>query len=191
MYKKSFYISFLSLALLTAPYQCYSQSLSLGAVAGFSLTSGFPNSTTARSDTYAYILGPAVEVGLPFRLSVEGDALYRPLNFSTVTLSSSQNTVTTWEFPVLAKYRFRLGPQNLLNPFIEAGPAFRAAFNGNGTSPSNHGITVGVGLRLDLKVVKFDPAVRYTHWAADSPPFTTLAPRTKQDQAEFVVGVWF
>lgn len=189
MYKKSFYIPFLSLALLTAPYRCYPQSLSLGAVAGLSLTSGFPNSTTTTSDSHNFILGPAVEVGLPFRLSVEGDALYRPLNFSTVALSSSRSTVMTWEFPVLAKYRFRLGPQNLLNPFIEAGPSFRAAFNSNGTSPSNHGVTVGVGLRLDLKVLRFDPALRYTHWAADS--FTAIAPQTKQDQLEFVVGFSF
>jgi hypothetical protein len=73
--------------------------------------------------------GPSVEVRLPFRLSLEADALYRTgrQTYST-TFSLADNVnpyridtstnVETWDFPLLLKYRFHIGPAN---PFISAG----------------------------------------------------------------------
>src|SRR5260370_32221195 len=58
-----------------------------------------------------YIVGPMMELGLPFHLSVEIDGLYRPLNFTSAAVNPDGSlnsvlpaTVVTWEFPVLAKY---------------------------------------------------------------------------------------
>jgi hypothetical protein len=87
---------------------------------------------------------------LPLHLSVEIDGLYHELEFTTAFIepngtsnSVSPAPVVTWEFSVMVKYRFSLP---ILKPFVEAGPTFRTAGNLNGTSPSNHGFTVGVGV---------------------------------------------
>lgn len=62
------------------------------------------------------------------------------------TLNSiSPSPVVTWEFPVLAKYRFSEGR---FRPFIEAGPEFRTTGNLN-FSPSRYGGTAGFGIETE------------------------------------------
>jgi hypothetical protein len=141
-------------------------------------------------------VGGLIELNLPLHLSVETDALYRPLNYAWSFSYTNPNglggsvhpsvTVITWEFPVLAKYRF---PMRLVKPFFEAGPSFRAASNLNATSPSNHGVSAGGGIELAFRRLKIAPEVRYTRWAADqlSKPWAMTDP----NQAEFLVGLSF
>ena len=124
--------------------------------------------------------------------SVEADGLYRKLHLTEafvepthVLNSVSPSPVITWEFPILAKYRFNL-PR--LNPFVEAGPSFRTAGNLNGSSPSHAGVTAGLGVEIHAAGLTFAPAVRYTRWAADSVSQFTNA-RSKQDQLEMLIGV--
>jgi hypothetical protein len=98
-----------------------------------------------------FIAGPMVGLILPMNFSLEVNALYRPLGEGT----------TTWELPVLAKYKF---PGHFLKPLIEAGPAFRLPATG---AISNHGITVGAGVELSARLLKIAPEIRFTRWATD------------------------
>ena len=98
---------------------------------------------------------------------------------------SFRNTVVTWEFPILAKYRF---PFHTFKPLIELGPSFRSPGNLNGTAPSVYGGTVGIGIEAPVGKLRLAPVLRYTHWAADGEFFQ---PRTKRNQIELLVGIAF
>jgi len=148
--------------------------LSPGFIGGVGLTDAFSNTTTmgvdttlrTYSDAKDYIVGPSLQVNLPFGLAVEGDALFRPLSLATQntvlsTVFSTSTRVTSWEFPILAKYRL---PIPLAKPFIEAGPSFRTTGNYN---LSNAGFTIGGGVEIHAILMRISPQIRYTHWAAD------------------------
>jgi hypothetical protein len=194
---------------LAAPLPSTGQRLSIGVVGGAGLTDGFRNETsraavlggdtltgsdTVYTHTYStskdYIVGGKMELALVSRLSVEVDGLYRPMNFTSFTStvpsggSAPANTVVTWEFPLLAKYQFQ---GTRVAPFLELGPSFRTSGNLNDTSPSNHGVAVGIGLEINLRKFGIAPQVRYTHWAADSVDRPSQ-PRTNQNQIEFLIG---
>ncbi len=182
------------------------QRVSVGVIGGASLTNDFLSATIPAegySPYYAfysvrkdYVAGGLIELNLPLHLSVETDALYRPLNyaysFSYTNPSGTGGsyhpsvTVVTWEFPVLAKYKI---PMRVVKPFFEAGPSFRAASNLNATSPSNHGVSAGGGIEVAFHRLKIAPRVRYTRWAADdlSKPWALTDP----NQAEILVGLSF
>jgi len=88
----------------------------------------------------------------------------------------------------MVKYRFSLP---ILKPFVEAGPTFRTAGNLNGTSPSHHGLTAGVGVEAHAWKLKIAPQVRYLRWARDpysQIPLFGTSPFTVRDQAEFLVS---
>jgi hypothetical protein len=140
-----------------------------------------------------WIAGGMVEVRLPLHLSVKVDGLYHELEFTQAYIEPNQihnsvspTPVVTWEFPVLAKYRFSLP---MVKPFVEAGPSFRSSGNLNGSLPSNHGFTAGVGVEAHPWKLRIAPQVRYLRWARDH--VTVLSPSTVQDQAEFLVGISF
>lgn len=182
---------------------------SFGVIGGVALTDAFGHESTGftigpgggvepmRSRSYStlkdYVIGPTLEVGIPWRgLSVEIGALYRPMNLTIAGRrpdgslhSISPATVVTWQFPALAKYRFGSRP---LKPFIEAGPSFRVTGNLNNATPSAYGGTAGLGVEAQLGRLKIGPVVRYTHWAADA---DFAGSRTKRNQAELLVGLSF
>src|SRR5580704_16001026 len=102
---------------LLAP--AFGQSWSFGIAGGGSLTDGVyniitPGTTPERSFSSSkdYLAGLSIEHPLPAGFSVEADVLYRELHQTTEGLeasgpnSVSPSPVVTWEFPVLAKYRF-------------------------------------------------------------------------------------
>jgi len=181
------------------------QRFSFGVVGGVSLTSDFGNEvfgiynqtiipTLYYSPSKDPIVGPMVELRLPLHLSVEVDGLYRPLNYTSADVlpdgslnGVSPATVVTWEFPVLAKYKFSA---RRVKPFAELGPSFRTAGNLNSAAPSNYGGTIGAGVEARLRKLKIAPAVRYTRWAPDHFQFGQ-PPRSFLNQAEFVVGFSF
>ena len=175
------------------------QSLFLGVVGGGSVTDAFqpytpPGVDVVRlySESKDYLVGPMVEWRFSPHWSIEVDGLYRKLHLTEAFVepdgllnSVSPSPAITWEFPVLAKYRFNL-PR--LRPFAEAGPSFRTAGNLNGTKPSHAGITAGLGVELHAAGLTFAPAVRYTRWAADDVlPFASA--HSKEDQLEMLIGV--
>ncbi len=150
------------------------------------------------SDSKDFIVGPSAEIGFPFNVSVEVDALYRPLHLATYIDSSGvysfSTTVSTWEFPLLLKYRFpTLIPW--AKPLLEVGPSFRGG-SGADAAPSSHGITLGAGLEAKILKLKLAPQLRFTRWGSDSPPRIfadprTVLPHTVLNQAEFLVGLSF
>lgn len=177
------------------------QLVSFGVVGGASLTQDFKNSYSAipnppgppvvlaeLSSPERYIVGGMVEFQLPGDWSIEADGLFHTLRFDSAgiepngTLNSvSPSPVATWEFPVLAKYRFRWREWR---PFLEAGPSFRTAGNLNGTNPSHDGIAAGAGLEARVGKFRIAPEVRYIRWAAD----TSTGAVTRPDQIELLTS---
>jgi hypothetical protein len=156
--------------LITSPLAS-AEHVSAGVIGGAGLTNDFQSATIPAdgsspyfafySHSKDYVAGGLIELKLPLHLSVEADALYRPLNYAysfsytnpsgTGGSSHPSVAVITWEFPVLAKYRI---PMRIIKPFFEAGPSFRAASNLNATSPSNHGASAGAGIEVAFHRLK-------------------------------------
>ncbi len=176
------------------------QTLSFGVVGGAGLTPDFksffsaagpplpPIVPTDSSAPERYIAGGMLEYRLPNDWSIEVDALFHPLRFDEDhyaggTLHNSQPLpVVTWEFPALAKYRFRW---RSWRPFLEAGPSFRTAGNLNGTNPSHYGVAAGAGAETRLGRIRIAPEIRYIRWAEDS---SLGHPLTHSDQVEVLTS---
>jgi hypothetical protein len=176
------------------------QTVSFGLVGGVSLTPDFENRYSAEGpplppivliDSSAqerYIAGGMLELQLPNNWSIEADALFHPLRFDEdhfangILHNSQPLPVVTWEFPALAKYRFRW---RSWRPFLEAGPSFRTAGNLNGTNPSHYGVAVGAGAETPLGKFRIAPEVRYIRWAEDS---SSAHPVTHSDQVEVLTS---
>ena len=190
--------------LVSAAYQTEAGSrrlagrhLEIGAIAGLSLTRGFrqPDSANAIVERTRYLVGPTVEINLAGKISVEADAIYKPLRAG----SDSPNvqtpfSVLTWQFPVLVKYRWT---RSAWAPFAEAGPSFRVAGNLNGYNPSHYGITAGAGIETRTHGIRLSPALRYTRWATDASRYR-LPPgvhfdysRTNANAVELVLALSF
>lgn len=188
----------LSFGLLFISIGAFAQlPFGLGVKAGVPLTDGVtktqlsPNVYTA-PDSRNYIVGPMVELRLPFHLAIEADALYRPVNVTTFvntgsTVITTGSDYSTWEFPVLAKYRF---PSHIVKPYIEAGPSFRSTAR-NIDQISSNGVTVGAGVEVQALLLRVAPEFRYTHWGEDSHSAAQQLYSSKQDQVEFLVGFSF
>ena len=176
------------------------QTFSFGVVGGASVTPDFkssftyepppgPGLLTGYSASERYIVGGMLEFQLPKDWSIEIDGVFHPLRFEFGTIlpngtliGGSPSPVMTWEFPVLAKYRFRWGAWS---PFLEAGPSFRTAGNLNGSNPSHYGLAAGAGVETRLGRFRIAPEVRYIRWAEDH---NSLGPFTSSDQVEFLTS---
>ena len=178
--------------------------MSFGLIAGTGLTRNFENNAYDPVIEYddmiidslkpkRLIVGGMLEARLPLHLSVELDGLYRELGYvvnmttySGTPLPSAFVRVNTWEFPLLAKYRFSVP---LVKPFVEAGPTFRESSNLSNTTPSNHGFAAGIGVEAHVWKIKIAPQFRYLRWAHDPRSVPLFTPFAKQDQAELLVSV--
>ncbi len=203
MFRLAVFVGFLS--LLAAP--AWAQwPVSIGVKGGVALTDAFENNTFSYqnrelativvhnySPSKDYLVGPFVELRLPFGLGVEADALYRQLHFATVdtgVTTPDEIMSNSWEFPILAKYRFKLP---VARPYIDAGPSFRTASNKFSASTlSNHGFAAGVGVDIKALLLHISPEIRYTRWGSDMIPAGAIAPPySNRNQIEFLVGVAF
>jgi hypothetical protein len=184
------------------------QPVSFGVIGGASVTQDFQNrtldvfpdgaSTLSYSLPKRWIAGGMIELRLPLHLAIEADGLYHELEYimsasvaaNGAVRNGSPGPVVTWEIPVLAKYRFSFP---MANPFVEAGPSFRASYNLNGTYPSNHGFTAGVGVETHAWRLRIAPLVRYTRWTRDRfvPPIFSFALNTVPDQVALLVAISF
>jgi hypothetical protein len=180
---------------------------SIGLKGGVSLTNAFQDNTYSPantsitstihdfSDSKDYIIGPFAELRLPFGLGVEADALYRPLSFATTSqldtnpVSQTFSRFSTWEFPILAKYRFRLP---IVKPYIGAGPSFRTTTSDT-RYLSNRGLAVGAGLDIKALIIHISPEIRYTRWGSDAKSIanTGVPAFSNVNQVEFLVGLSF
>ena len=185
----------------------FAQPFSFGIRGGVPFTGAFSDLTTTSgsesdrlySRSNEYLIGPMVELHLPFGLSVEADALYHPMdltqaiNDGTSTFATSTK-INSWEFPILAKYHFL--PFPIVKPYIEAGPSFRATGSAVSNYFSKAGLTIGAGVEVKLFRLHIEPELRYIHWGADAnltygpTPVSNLA-ASNVNQVEFLVGIAF
>ena len=129
---------------------------------------------TSSSGPRGFVGGPSIECELYRGLSVEVDALARTWRQSTqYTFSNSaldwtsMQSVGTWEFPILAKYRLPVAARSF-KPILELGPSFR--MRGDLSQAASYGIAAGGGIERRMGKFTFTPSVRYTRWAADVYP---------------------
>ncbi|HEX4230185.1 MAG TPA: outer membrane beta-barrel protein [Bryobacteraceae bacterium] len=180
---------------------CFAQfPLSFGIKGGVPLTDSFKysgpgNSVIVTSPSKDYVIGPMAELRLPFHLAIEADALYRPLSVTQNQVKVGQAAPSysgdfgSWEFPIVAKYRFGWP---VVKPYVEAGPSFRATSAQPLSRLATDGVALGVGVDFHLLLVHVEPEFRYTHWASDSAPTAAAAYiNSKQNQVEFLVGLTF
>ncbi len=167
--------------------------------------------------TNLYIVGPTAELRLPYGLGVEMDVLYRHFRYSSGGIIGTiagnvinmDTTSGAWEFPLLAKYRFK---GKIVHPFVDAGVAWNKLSGltqtvksvvgsiTNTTTTSNppelansttRGFVLGGGVDVKLLVIHITPEVRFTRWGAKQFSDPTGMFNSKQNQAEFLVGITF
>lgn len=173
------------------------QNLSFGIAAGGAPTDGFETinvpGVTYYSPSADYLAGATLEYRLPRSLSIEVDGIFRELHLAhsegtrigkQIGVQTSHQVVVTWEFPVLAKYRFH---GDRLAPFIEAGPEFRTAGNLNEANPSHAGFAAGAGVETHWLGLDLAPTLRYTRWTRDANPYSPAL--SKPDQLEVFLGI--
>lgn len=175
----------------------FGRRLSVGVVAGLGLGDDFqPERVPVRyrqvPESYSAIVGAMLEFPVHNNLSAEVDGLYRPLHGSDIPVeanSESRKTrfaTLTWQFPVLAKYRFRLAGAR---PFVELGPSFRAIGNVEIAPPSQYGVTAGAGVELRLKKLKIAPTFRYSRWKSGE--FYSSQAHTSANEAQVLTACYF
>lgn len=178
--------------------------VALGVIAGATVTDDFRTRTftstniidgttvtsVQSSGPKSLILGPSVELQVGKGVSVEVNAIYRPIRSESRIESSAYPGIgagkrVTWEFPILARYTV---PFSKLALFFELGPSLRTPQEIYGASLSTYGVTTGVGVEARAGRLKISPALRYSRWAADSPRGGS---HTLQNQLALVAGFSF
>lgn len=168
-----------------------------------------------QTGTNRYLVGPTLELRLPFGLGVEVDALYRHYNFDTSgTIPPAGTTLTTrgstgaWEFPLLAKYRFRFP---FVRPYVDAGVAWdtltgfgQTVTTVNATVPvpppanlnqpvhnTVKGFVMGGGFEIRVPFVHLSPEVRYTRWDSRHFAAPVAGFSSNQNQVEIMLGITY
>jgi opacity protein-like surface antigen len=138
---------------------------------------GFIGGEPFRAKTQRFTVGPMFEVRFPFGLGIEFDALYKRFDQTggSVRGGTVTKTGSSWEFPLLGKYRFG---RSFAKPYVEAGVSFNhlsgylLAFRTLPSPPSDQpvgsttrtGFVVGAGVELKLPVVRISPGFRFSRW---------------------------
>jgi opacity protein-like surface antigen len=207
--------------LILAAAAALAQPFSIGVKGGMPLTDFVSvvraQNINASTTTNRYILGVTGEARLPFGLGVEVDLLYRHFRYSsssvignlTSNLTNIDTTSGAWEFPILAKYRFK---GKIVRPFVDAGVAWdklsgltqtvtnvvASVTNSKTTSSpaelsndTTRGFVMGAGVDVKALVIHISPEVRFTRWGAKHFIDPTGLLNSKQNQAEFLVGITF
>ncbi len=198
------------LALLCFGIPALSQSFTIGAQGGLRLTGDVPAYFTSNSKRY--LVGPMIEVGLPFHFAFEVDALYSRLGntfyYPGVANESDVRTIiNSWEFPLLVKYRL---PVSCVSPFLSAGVAPRYAagsihtihygyypsdvtFSSTDWHAHDRALVFSAGAEIQRGHVRITPEIRYLKWAVPRSPssddvaFYLRPPRN--DEVQFLLGI--
>jgi hypothetical protein len=171
----------------------------------------------ASTTTNRYIVGVTGEVRAPFGLGVEVDILYRHFRYNssngasnlTSNITNIDTTSGAWEFPILAKYRFK---GKIVRPFVDGGVAWdklsgltqtvksvvaTVTHSTTTSSPpelansTTRGYVLGGGLDLKVLLIHITPEVRLTRWGAKHFIDPTGIVNSQQNQAEFLLGLTF
>jgi opacity protein-like surface antigen len=196
--------------LLLGAASAFAQPFTFGVKAGVPLTDFYSTVHSENfgfnSNTKRYVVGPTVELRLPFGLGIEFDALYRRASYSGAGVinglpAAVSATGNAWEFPLLAKYRF---PVPVARPFIDAGIAWdrlggvrqsvlRAVNLSEARDISDRttkGFVMGAGIDIHLGI-HISPEIRYTRWGSTHFVDPVSLVRGSRNQAEFLLGITF
>ena len=174
------FYSWMTAGILTG-CACFGQTLSVGLIGGARASDDLTGAG-ATGVSKRYVIGPALDIGLPLGFGVEVDALYRREGYQTSFGSFAYNIFSgeranSWEFPMLLKYRIPFS-------FLEVGYAPRVIHGSISSDymqlfptslplqhstrstdwPLSHGIVIGGGVRFGIGRLRVSPSVRYTHW---------------------------
>lgn len=146
--------------------------------------------TTFASGSIVSLLGPALEAPVWKHFFLEVDGIHHAIEVSRRSVLSNGEVFNsfsgreglTWEFPVLAKYKFQ-SETGRAHPFVEAGPSFRLLTENS----SLFGVSAGAGVEWRLKAVKIAPALRFTHWGPQG--YHSLSAEIIVNQVEFLAGL--
>jgi opacity protein-like surface antigen len=199
----------------------FSQPFSFGVKGGMPMTDFLDavrsQNVNSSTTTNRYIVGVIAEARLPFGLGVEADVLYRHFRYSSsggigsiaTNLTNMDTTAGAWEFPILAKYRFK---GKIVRPFVDAGVAWDklsgltqtvtsvvASVTKSTTTSSpaelskdvTRGFVMGGGVDVKALVIHITPEVRFTRWGAKHFIDPNGLLNSKLNQAEFLVGFTF
>jgi opacity protein-like surface antigen len=152
-----------------------------------------------RPHTQRFTVGPMLDVRLPLGFGIEFDALYKRYDQTGPSIrvgSTVSKTGSSWEFPLLGKYRFGSA---FAKPYVDAGVSFNRLrdillpFRTLPTPPSEQpqgsytrvGFAVGAGIEFKLPVVRVSPSFRFSHWGNQR----IILPST--NVVDFLIGVSF
>lgn len=186
----------------------------MGARAGVPITDAFEtfrgNEARYFTNTKRYLIGPTIEIHLPWRFSIVIDALYKRLGYeyqpTTPGDVATRTVANSWEFPGTVKWEIFPGP---IRPFVDAGASVRhitgisqvrelanvvteidsaPEFN----KRNDIGFVFGGGVAFKLGRVRVSPEFRYVRWGSEAfrDPVRMLL-RTNRNQGDFLVGFTF
>jgi hypothetical protein len=201
----------LTAALLMVTIPGMPQGFTVGVKGGLRLTGDTPPYAVT-SDSKRYVVGAAVEVGLPFGFAFDAEALYSRLgNTFYIPLIANESDIRTiansWTFPLLLKYRL---PERRTHPFVSAGIAPRHAggsihtihygfYSGDITFSSvdwhahDHALVLGGGVAVNFGRIRLAPEIRYLRWhvpPSPSPSDTAYYLRTGNEAQLLLAIAW-
>lgn len=182
---------------------CFGQSISLGVIGGARVGDDLTGAGVTSVSKH-YVVGPALDIGLPLGFGIEVDALYRHEGFQGYFNSGLiEERANSWEFPLLLKYRL---PVPIVKPFAEVGYAPRvmngsivtdiysppSTFTSGEHLPDSQGLVIGGGVQFAIGRLRLSPGVRYTHWN-NTPIVGTFGNgpswESTQNQVDILVGI--
>jgi hypothetical protein len=189
-------ISKIALVLLAVPGLMLGQHLDFGF--GFGVKGGVPitdifettgiiTSPASLTRSNDYLVGPVVELRLPFGFALEADGIYRSAEYNLTSPNvNARLNASAWELPYLAKFRF---PIPLLKPFVSAGGAYRTFTDlPANITPAHNAFVIAGGLELRIRRVRLSGEMRWLRWGE---PSTSTGVRLTQNQGEVLFGVVF
>jgi opacity protein-like surface antigen len=169
---------------MLATAQPFGLGLKLGATLNNAISAV---STESVPDDHHLVVGPYFELRLPLHLGLEVDALHESSLYSSVLPGGS-----TWQFPVLAKYKLLKGP---VKPYVEGGIAFSHITDLKEIPDLNHasnfGVVLGAGVEVKLLAPRLSAEIRYNGWAFKNIQSPTGLFESNQNQVAILVGVGF
>jgi hypothetical protein len=185
---------FLSLFLFAVVAAAQKFGFGAGVKGGYPFTGLFVannvagNPVTTLSSSNNYLVGPAMELRIPFGFAIEVDGLYRGTRYDLNSANGTTAAINSasWEIPYLAKFRF---PIPVLKPFVEGGGSYRTFTNlPTNITPSHNAFVLGGGLELKISHLRLSGEARWQRWGQ---PATNLLVQLGQNQGEVLFGIMF
>jgi hypothetical protein len=171
----------------------------------------------ATSESKRYLVGPMVTIGLPLRLRLEFDALYRRVGYR----SSDSDIIgditnwrvwgNSWEFPILVRrtlwhgvfagvgYAPRVihGSGHSSGIFVTSLNPVSKIFSESDTRgvwETTHGVIGAAGIEKHVGPLHIAPEIRYTFWtspAVNESGSHGFSIQSQQHQVDLLVGIRF